>query len=97
MSKPIEDCGVDLANRAISVQIWNPPGGYLDVITDAKGQFTIDKQYRNLEIFLHAKLSNNPLIGLSSAWVRLDNDYVEVGLQQIPIEWTVRDPRRLRR
>ena len=44
-----------VAYRAIQIQIWNPPGDDLEVITDENGQFTIDEKYRNIEFALDPK------------------------------------------
>jgi hypothetical protein len=50
-----ERTGEPVAYRAIEIQIWNPPGDDLNVITDENGQFTIDEKYRNIEFILEPK------------------------------------------
>jgi hypothetical protein len=68
----------------IEIQIWNPPGGYLNVTTDRNGLFLIDEKYRNLKC-IFAKPE-----GVQSGWVKLDNDYVEMVLDVITPEWLTR-------
>ncbi|WP_204103798.1 MULTISPECIES: hypothetical protein [Spirulina sp. CCY15215] len=68
----------------IKIQIWNPPGDRLNVTTDRNGLFLIDEKYRNLECYFSEPRD------VQSGWVKLDNDYVEMGLDVIPREWLTR-------
>lgn len=64
----------------IEIQIMGPHDN-LNVTTDRNGLFLIDEKYRNVECCISGPR------GVDSRWVKLDNDYVEIGLGVIPREW----------
>jgi hypothetical protein len=65
----------------IELQILGPHDSFY-VTTDENGLFLIDEKYRNLECKIIVPR------GVTSNWVELDNNYVEIALKVIPFfDW----------